>query len=187
MKKKFLVVLLVLSFVLVGCGQKDYTDVGLYKDMLVQKYKEIDEDFFKMYNEALSKTGIKKSMDNVIDSSLEFIDNSLDLLGDEAEKFYNNFEVSVEKINTLPFTQEDINKFVDEFEALSDKRKEQVTNLANGVLDKTASQINKATDYVKDLSAEQIQKLKDGVKELSDKSGKVFKSLYEYVNKQLGN
>ncbi len=187
MKRRFLVGLLVLSFVLVGCGKVDYTDVDLYKDVVVKKYEEIDKNFFKSYDDALNKVGIKNSMDNLVNASLGFIDESLDLLGDESESFYNNFKSTVNDIDELPFSEDDINEFVNEFDSLSDKRKEQVRNLTNSSLDKTASQINKVTDYIKDLSAEQVKKLKEGVKVLVDKGEDVFDAVYDYVNEQLGN
>ncbi len=187
MKKNFLVVLLVLSFVLVGCGQKDYTDVNLYKDLLVQKYNEIDKDFFNSYNEALSKTGIKEGMNNLVNSSLNFIDESLDLLGDDSETFYNNFKEEVDNITEVPFTQEDIDAFVADFEAIPDNLKESSSNLVNDTLDASSKEIDKMTSYIKDLSAEQVKKLKEGVKVLIDKGDDVYEAVYDYVNEQLGN
>ncbi len=187
MKRKLLVVLLVLSFVLVGCGQKDYTDVDLYKDMVVQKYKEIDKDFFKSYNEALSTMGIKKSFNNMMDSYLDFIDESLDLLGDKSEEFYNKFKTSLDQVTEVPFSQEDINKVVEEFEALPDELQDTVTDVSNKTIDLTSNAIDKGTKYIKNLTAEQVAKFKEGVKALVDEGEDVYDATLDYIEEQLGN
>ncbi len=168
MKKRLLVVLLVLSLVLVGCGKKDYTDIDLYKDMVVQKYKEIDKDFFKSYNEALRTVGIRKSVKNFVNSSLDFFDEYLDLLGDEAEDFYNKFETNLDQVTEVSLSQEEINEFVNEFESFSKEIQGKVQFMINSILNSSSKAMDKLTNNIKDLTSEDMAKIREDIKDLED-------------------
>ncbi len=168
MKKRLLVVLLVLSLVLVGCGKKDYTDINIFKDLFVNTVNEMDKDFFSRNEKALKDLGIQEDVKQYKDVTLEFLDEFLDFMPKEAEELYNQlaenqFEMSV---GYLADVQDDLNdtysylkEYPEELEYFKEDISEEIVN------------IKIATGILQQIPEDKVEKLQEKIQKEADEYG----------------
>ncbi len=168
MKKRLLVVLLVLSLVLVGCGKKDYTDINIYKDLFVNTVNDMDKDFFSRNEKALKDLGIQEYVKQYKDATLEFLDEFLDFIPKEAEALYK--ELTKSSFNPsagyLADVQNDLNKtysyLADDPEELEYVKEDIAEEIIN---------IKVATGVLQQIPEDTVEKLQKKIQKEADEYG----------------
>lgn len=185
MKKKFLGLALVLTIVLAGCGAKDYTDVNLYKDAIIDKYDELAPGTVDSFNKAIKKIGIKKSFDNYMNDFFEVYDNSLDYLGDNAEEFYNNFEKALDSVDEVPVKKADIDKAINDFEEEADTIKDATASFLNQALDTVDKMFKELADKIKNLTNDQVKDMQEFVGKQVEEGKGMIDSFGDYISEEI--
>ncbi len=179
MKKRLLVVLLVLSLVLVGCGKKDYNDIDVFVDLVVDKVEEFDEDFFSRNKENLKSVNMQKEFRYYKNSLLEMLDEVLDLFPEENEKVYYQLSQNLSNL-TMGSIEEAQSDLVYNLYELDP----QEVLYIKGAFETEALNFKEATEEIKNLSKEQVAKMKSEAKKIEDEYGIGF---YEALNYYLSD
>ncbi len=179
MKKRLLVVLLVLSLVLVGCGKKDYNDIDVFVDLVVDKVEEFDEDFFSRNKENLKSANMQKEFRYYKDSLLEMLDEVLDLFPEENEKVYYQLSQNLSNL-TMGSIEEAQSDLVYNLYELDPEEKLYI----KGQFEMEAVKFKDATEKIKNLPQEQVDKLRNGAKIEEKEYNEGF---YEGLNDYLGS
>ncbi len=167
MKKRLLVVLLVLSLVLVGCGKKDYTDIDVFEDLVVDSVNSVDKDFFKRNKKALKELNIQDEVKELKNAIFDLYDELLDFMPKEAEKLYmqlseNLSELTIEDLTTF---QMDLN---DEYSYMADP--EEIMYFKEEVAEELM-QIKLATSMIKKIPEDTVEMLQKKIQAEADEYG----------------